>query len=245
MLRSFIIIALPFLAQCLGHQQLQVKCGEIRLGTNVKLQRNQKQVHLVRHAQGIHNVAGHAWCNKEYEDPTLTLLGVHQCSSLKNKTEQYLRNVEAVFTSPLRRTLQTGQYSFSQLQTKIPWYAHELLRESTRRQCFGEKRKARDEVKRNFTFVNFDLITDNEDQLWNIYPREPVEQMVKRGQLFLQFLSLRSENEVIVVSHSRFILHFLRSVLGIRNPKAFDNCELRTYILTFLNNSAVGTVTNT
>lgn len=80
--------------------------------------RNCKIIHLVRHAQGYHNVAGDkdyaAYMSYDFVDASLTPLGWKQVDQLR----RYLENinltskVELVVTSPLMRTMQTAVGAF-------------------------------------------------------------------------------------------------------------------------------------
>ncbi|XP_061358423.1 phosphoglycerate mutase-like protein 1 [Gastrolobium bilobum] len=73
-----------------------------------------KTVHLVRHAQGIHNVEGDknykAYLNPEYFDAHLTPLGWLQVDNLRNhvRASGLINKIDLVITSPLMRTLQTA-----------------------------------------------------------------------------------------------------------------------------------------
>ncbi|KAJ6896123.1 phosphoglycerate mutase-like protein 1 isoform X2 [Populus alba x Populus x berolinensis] len=73
-----------------------------------------KTIHLVRHAQGLHNVEGEknykAYLNPEYLDAPLTQLGWQQVDNLRKHVHAsgLSKRVELVVTSPLLRTLQTA-----------------------------------------------------------------------------------------------------------------------------------------
>ncbi|KAJ6754915.1 BROAD-SPECIFICITY PHOSPHATASE YOR283W-RELATED [Salix purpurea] len=73
-----------------------------------------KTIHVVRHAQGLHNVEGEknykAYLNPEYLDAPLTQLGWQQVDYLRKHVHAsgLFKRVELVVTSPLLRTLQTA-----------------------------------------------------------------------------------------------------------------------------------------
>ncbi|KAJ6345652.1 hypothetical protein OIU78_008330 [Salix suchowensis] len=73
-----------------------------------------KTIHLVRHAQGVHNVEGEknykAYMNPEYLDAPLTQLGWQQVDNLRKHVHAsgLSKRVGLVVTSPLLRTLQTA-----------------------------------------------------------------------------------------------------------------------------------------
>jgi hypothetical protein len=65
-------------------------------------------VHLVRHAQGLHNLS-HA--NHHLPDPGLTALGEEQARAVGAKFPE-LENIQLILASPLRRTIQTALLAF-------------------------------------------------------------------------------------------------------------------------------------
>ncbi|MBA0566022.1 hypothetical protein Golob_010873, partial [Gossypium lobatum] len=73
-----------------------------------------KTLHLVRHAQGVHNVAGEidhaAYSSEEYFDAHLTPLGWQQVDHLRNHVHEtgLSKKVDLVIVSPLLRTMQTA-----------------------------------------------------------------------------------------------------------------------------------------
>lgn len=73
-----------------------------------------KTLHLVRHAQGIHNVEGEkdykAYLSPELFDAYLTPLGWKQVDNLRKHVEacNLAKKIELVITSPLLRTMQTA-----------------------------------------------------------------------------------------------------------------------------------------
>ncbi|XVE55654.1 hypothetical protein DITRI_Ditri03aG0176000 [Diplodiscus trichospermus] len=73
-----------------------------------------KTLHLVRHAQGIHNVAGEknhdAYLSEEFFDAHLTPLGCEQVDNLRKHVQQtgLSKKIDVVIVSPLLRTMQTA-----------------------------------------------------------------------------------------------------------------------------------------
>ncbi|KAL2511995.1 Phosphoglycerate mutase-like protein 1 [Abeliophyllum distichum] len=73
-----------------------------------------KTIHLVRHAQGMHNVEGDknykAYMSPEYFDANLTQLGWQQVDNLRKHVHEsgLFKKIELVVTSPLLRTIQTA-----------------------------------------------------------------------------------------------------------------------------------------
>ncbi|XP_002518318.2 phosphoglycerate mutase-like protein 1 isoform X1 [Ricinus communis] len=73
-----------------------------------------KTIHLVRHAQGMHNVEGDknykAYLSPKYYDAQLTQLGWQQVDNLRKHVQTcgLSKRIDLVVTSPLLRTLQTA-----------------------------------------------------------------------------------------------------------------------------------------
>ncbi|KAG5394025.1 hypothetical protein IGI04_023988 [Brassica rapa subsp. trilocularis] len=73
-----------------------------------------KNIYLVRHAQGIHNVDGDknykAYMSHDYFDAELTQLGWQQVDNLRKhvRSSGLHKKIELVISSPLMRTMQTA-----------------------------------------------------------------------------------------------------------------------------------------
>ncbi|KAI5661289.1 hypothetical protein M9H77_20612 [Catharanthus roseus] len=73
-----------------------------------------KTIHLVRHAQGIHNVEGEknykAYMSPEYFDAHVTALGWQQVDNLRKHVHSsgLFKKIDLVVASPLMRTMQTA-----------------------------------------------------------------------------------------------------------------------------------------
>ncbi|KAL7116907.1 hypothetical protein ACP275_03G035800 [Erythranthe tilingii] len=73
-----------------------------------------KTIHLVRHAQGLHNVAGEkehsAYMSPDFFDAQITPLGWDQVDNLRKHVHSsgLSRSIELVVVSPLLRTMQTA-----------------------------------------------------------------------------------------------------------------------------------------
>lgn len=80
--------------------------------------RHSKIIHLVRHGQGFHNVAGEVtqelYCDETYFDAHLTARGWQQAGDLKAhaKTSDARIKPEIVIVSPLMRAMQTAAAAF-------------------------------------------------------------------------------------------------------------------------------------
>jgi broad specificity phosphatase PhoE len=203
-----------------------------------------KSIHFVRHAEGVHNVAGRTipkgYLLQENEDAWLTHHGIEQCkmlhSQLCSDAEHAVSGAQLLLVSPLKRTLQTATLSFPHLIHRFPWLALECIREQMGlHPC--DRRKPISHHQPNFSHVDFALIGEDEDTLWPRYPseREPDLHVVQRAEAFVNWLRDREETSIIVVTHSAFLRHFFTGFLRLpmETFEHFENCELRSYIFEF------------
>lgn len=212
-----------------------------------RLSLNYKIIHFVRHAEGAHNVAGKKsvlnYLKEEYEDATLSDKGHQECNALSQEITaiELISNAELVVISPMRRTLQTASLCFPQLINKVPWVAIETLREQTGlHPC--DRRRPTTELAELFPHVSFSEIESDIDPLYNRYLlREPVSAVTSRAIEFVEWLSMRPEKEVIVVTHSLYLEQLLHQVLLVHDesPSRFHNCEMRSYALSLPARGAV------
>ncbi|RID57264.1 hypothetical protein BRARA_F00652 [Brassica rapa] len=188
---------------------------------------NFKTLHLVRHAQGIHNVEIEkgeltALSGKLF-DAHLSLTGIQQVSDMRKEISKsgLLNTVQLVITSPLRRAMQTsvgifrGQEDMNQsdifpkVNNSPPIVALEICRER--------------------------MIESDEDAQWQAEEREDMEEVSARGLHFLKWLWERPEKDIAVVSHGIFLQQTLRALhekvgtpVEENHLKRFANCELRS-----------------
>ncbi|GMH16411.1 hypothetical protein Nepgr_018252 [Nepenthes gracilis] len=235
-----------------------------------------KIVHLVRHAQGIHNIEGDknykAYMSPEYFDAPLTPLGWQQVDNLHDHVHScgLFKSIELVITSPLLRTMQTavgvfGGEGYTDGMTVLPLMvanagnsnrsaisslnsppiiAVELCREHLGvHPC--DKRRNISEYQFLFPAIDFSLIESDEDILWKADVRETKAEVAARGMKFMNWLSMRKEREIAVVTHSGFLFHTLRQFGNDCHPmmkdeigKHFANCELRSMVI--IDRSMVG-----
>ena len=191
-----------------------------------------KRIHFIRHAEGTHNV------NREYKniinlDARLTELGEKQCKDLAEELidRRILQTSELVVTSPLTRCLQTALLSFPSLAeatnepnavnskaTKIPFVAHESIRETVNYAC--DRRRRISELEPHYhERICFRHIEHDHDELWESYVRRvgtpeeydkhresaELHTVANRGRDFFDWVRERPEQEIIVCTHSAFL----------------------------------------
>ncbi|KAG2564565.1 phosphoglycerate mutase-like protein 1 isoform X2 [Panicum virgatum] len=228
-----------------------------------------KTIYLVRHAQGIHNVAGekdfNAYMSQDLFDAQLTPLGWSQVDSLREhvKKSGLAKKIELVITSPLLRTMQTavgvfGDENYTDGVSAPPLMVENaghsgrpavsslncppFLAVETCREHLGvhpcDKRRSITEYRPLFPAIDFSLIENDEDVLWEPDVREANESVALRGMKFFDWLWTREEKEIAIVSHSGFLYHTLSTYSKECHPtvrdevgKHFANCELRSMVL--------------
>ncbi|GAB4821241.1 hypothetical protein N2152v2_008287 [Parachlorella kessleri] len=103
---------------------------------------------------------------------------------------------------------------------------------------FCDKRRSLSEVRPKFPGVDFTLIEDDDDKLWQPDRRESTEELKRRGLHFIQWLMKRPESHIAVVSHGGLLQHSLSNLGRTAAPAVqgelhlwFKNCEMRSVML--------------
>ncbi|PPD85149.1 hypothetical protein GOBAR_DD17919 [Gossypium barbadense] len=203
-----------------------------------------KTLHLVRHAQGIHNVDGDknykAYMSPEYFDAHITPLGWQQVDNLRKHVHEcgLAKRIDLVITSPLLRTLQTavgvfGGDGYTDRMDVVPLMVANA----------GNSGRAAISSLNCPPIVAVELcrehlIESDEDTWWKADVRETKEEVAARGQKFLNWLWTRKEKEIAIVTHSGFLFHTLSALGNDCHPlvkkeicKHFANCELRSMVI--------------
>ncbi|CAJ1942520.1 unnamed protein product [Cylindrotheca closterium] len=191
---------------------------------------NIKVIHMVRHAEGTHNVDGD-YKNEKNMDARLTENGMAQCQSLAQHTqatmtEEILQDIDdvAVITSPMTRCVQTALYSFRWLPDnddddssgkKVPFVALESIRETVNYAC--DRRRTIAEISKDFPRVDFTKCDQDNDFIWDDYRNrlgKDWDEHMESGELNMiahraregfEYLQGRPEHHLVVCSHSAFL----------------------------------------
>jgi len=255
-----------------------------------------KILHLIRHAEGTHNISPDSHKMPLHWDARLTEKGIEQCQSLAKATRYHYERqggasldstlpaldeqegqisahsihpsvgeVEAVIVSPMSRCLQTATLAFphycrkgsvaSFSSSSVPIIAHESWRETTNFLC--DSRRPLSQLQNEFPFVDFDMISHEDDPIWLKYEsiygsydkfdglRESKDgrHLARRVREAWTWLANTSETNLAICSHSAFFMHqfqpYLPEMMGLISyedkeverlimDRRFDNCELRT-----------------
>ncbi|KAL3939079.1 MAG: hypothetical protein SGBAC_006124 [Bacillariaceae sp.] len=154
---------------------------------------NLKMIHMVRHAEGTHNVDGD-YKNEKNLDARLTEKGMTQCQSLAQHSQTIMMDElrlhdihlyhddAAVITSPMTRCVQTALYSFPWLLSaddddtdglaankNVPLVPLESIRESVNYAC--DRRRTITEISKEYPRLDVSELCDQEDQdfIWDSY----------------------------------------------------------------------------
>ncbi|KAG9250437.1 histidine phosphatase superfamily [Emericellopsis atlantica] len=186
-------------------------------------------IHLVRHAQGYHNLSVE---NEVIRDPDLTELGLQQCKELREAFIHHDKLTRLV-ASPLRRTVYTAIHAFGE-DKLYPITALDLLQEVSTSPCdTGSAKEKLDEEFGNKLEVR------GVDPAWTDKTAdskfEPtLEKLTARAlevRRVLRDLAGDGDDHIVATSHGGF-LHFLTDDwFGIPSGHAtgWNNCEYRSY----------------
>ncbi|KAM3513774.1 hypothetical protein MY11210_002587 [Beauveria gryllotalpidicola] len=193
-------------------------------------------IHLVRHAQGFHNLSAE---NETMHDPDLTPLGEQQCRDLRSEFPHHAR-VAHLVASPMRRTLWTCIRAFGDLPgpaaAAYPIVALDTLQElsdlpsdtgSPVAALAGEFGS-----KVDLSRVRDGLWTDKLGDTPFEPTKDKIEARAREARRALRDLAgLQTDKHIVVVTHGAF-LHFLTDEfqdIPSGNATSWKNCEYRSY----------------
>ncbi|KAL8701470.1 MAG: hypothetical protein Q9201_004891 [Fulgogasparrea decipioides] len=184
-------------------------------------------IHLVRHAQAVHNLSpANCWMR----DPALTPLGESQCLDLRARFP-FHSSISLLVTSPLRRTVQTTLLAFEpELSRGVQCIALSEIQETSGAPSDTGSDLA--DLKKDFKDqpVDFSLVPEDwvsKEGKWAPDP-EPINARCREAR---KWFKARSEGEIVVVSHGG-LLGFMTGDFS-DNEKfegaGWENAEFRTY----------------
>jgi broad specificity phosphatase PhoE len=159
-----------------------------------------------------------------WEDALLTEIGVDQARRGRDFWARLLADQkayapESYYVSPLRRCLQTANYTWSELDLPHERPFRPLIKENIREDISEhtcDHRSSREVIQTMFPGWPFEAGFTDEDELWHKDRSETVEELRKRCQTVLNDIWRNDDNTWIsITSHSGFIAGML-AVLGHR-----------------------------
>ncbi|GKT99832.1 phosphoglycerate mutase family protein [Fusarium langsethiae] len=185
-------------------------------------------IHLVRHAQGFHNLSIE---NESMQDPDLTPLGEKQCAALREEFPHHDK-LTKLFASPMRRTVYTCLHAFGTDELK-PIIAMPVFQEVSANPCDTGSSVAK--VQAEFEGIaDYSRVEETWTDKGPKSEYEPtVEKLTVRGHKARRALRdlVSGDEHIVVVSHGGF-LHFLTDDwYGVPAERAtgWSNCEFRSY----------------
>jgi len=215
-----------------------------------------KLIHWVRHGQGYHNLMAeackqlgvnfselgsyeeakkatfHPYVNDAIKDPPLTCLGVEDAKALWPLAKTL--TPELLVVSPLKRATETILIAFKEaIRNGVPVMAHGSCREQIGvHTC--DRRSSRTDYVEHFPKVDVSHVKHDEDPTsWT--QRETKLELAKRAHDFMLWLLQRSEREIVVGTHSAFLMGLFHVALDIDDDNMkqfFKTGELRTIVVT-------------
>ncbi|KAG6009857.1 hypothetical protein E4U21_000959 [Claviceps maximensis] len=187
-------------------------------------------VHLIRHAQGYHNVSV---ANESLADPDLTPSGECQCSDLRAKFPFHDKLAKLV-SSPMRRTIHTCNLSFGGPGHLYPIILLDTLQEVSASPC--DTGSSKEALLEEYGY-NID-VEHVSDDFTNKGPgsvfeptMEALAARAKDARRQLLEIAVDAEGDVAVVTHGGF-LHFLTDDwegIPADGATAWTNCMFRSY----------------
>lgn len=241
------------LSAIMSNRPLRIRAfrSDMQTATNKKTIAR-KTLHCVRHGQGFHNLladqanaSGIQWqqfvvspnnpyTKPEILDAPLTEKGRQQALALRTPLVSLQPQLAVV--SPNCRTLQTCVLATAALAS-IPLMAHEDCREECGVHLCDRRRSAALQAA-EFPQVDFSLLDHDEDPLFNPDQRETKVQVGERVYRFMEWLEGRPEDNVVVFSHSGWLLTMFNGVVDCGGDASlldwWQTGELRSVVLEFV-----------
>lgn len=142
---------------------------------------------------------------QELLDAPLTEKGRQQALLLQPVVKALKEQPELIVFSPNCRALQTGMLVFEHLKEKIPFIAHEMVREENGVHLC-DKRRPKSRQIHEFPMIDFSLLETDDDVMFLEDRREAKLEVANRIYKFMEWLSNRPEKNVGVSSHSGWLL---------------------------------------
>jgi len=175
-------------------------------------------VHLIRHAEGWHNVIQTEENYNKYQDPVLTPFGESQARSLRSS---FTHKPDLIVISPMTRTIQTALLGV--VSPDIPTILHADMQETDFYLC--NKGSDVSILRKEFahTSLDFSVVPDGWNSQDGRYASSP-EALAKRALDARHWLRARPEKRIVVVTHAGFLQWLLQE------PLYFENAVERTFV---------------
>lgn len=187
-------------------------------------------IHLVRHAEGYHNVAKNG---DDIHDPFLTDEGIQQAQHLCD-TFPHHDEIDLLVASPMKRTIQTCQKAFAPAVGR----GHKILLMPLASETSDQPMdtgSTLEEIEK--AFAGEDLLDARRLEIFPYWHRNvgkfgvEHDALIERARLLRTTLKARPESNIAIVSHGSFAHYITGNVdeSGNDTTRMWDNTECRSY----------------
>ena len=176
-----------------------------------------KVLYCIRHGTALHNYLYWTIGRKaytHYHDTPLLEKGWKEAELLSKEWKE-IDDIELVVVSPLMRALTTAETIFKNKDVQI--IVHEAIKEHPISGEWCNLRSSKSILVERFPTFDFSNILTEHDTTWQ-RQREEKEQEIKnlkeRITQFLEWIELRPEEKIAVVSHSSFLGQMIFGKIG-------------------------------
>ena len=187
-------------------------------------------LYFVRHGHGLHNLAfeTNTFDNSDikFQDPLLTDKGIAECKEVYDKVKSL--NITKIYSSPLRRTIQTTDNIISNNTIVLD----DLLGECCYNMICDRKIKKEELIK----FINDNVVRNG-----NTYDSSAIDDnftvtkdnLADNIHLFIDKIIRMHTNgdKILIVTHHNWLDEFIK-LYSIAKKNHYANCEMRKYCLT-------------
>jgi len=190
-------------------------------------------LYFVRHGQASHNIAAeiygdYAYFDPLYTDSNLTEIGIKQATDLQHFFKK--NNPDLVYSSPLKRCLQTLDYALVDHLKDI--IVDDRLAERLGEHPCNKRSHKHEIIKHTKRKLHIDRV--NDEHHWTS-KREHDDEIIHRAKNWyhelLEHLKINKDiKKVAIFTHYDFLVTVLSKGLPFSNnelSKPFNNCEVR------------------
>lgn len=187
-------------------------------------------IHLVRHAEGHHNVAKNG---ESIHDPFLTDEGIQQAQQLCKEFPHH-DSIDLLMASPMKRTIQTCRNAFAPAIQR----GHKIILMPLAQETSDEPMDTGSSPKEiEKAFAEEDILDTQRLEIfpyWNTNSGKFAvegDALIERARLLRTVLKARPEKNIAIVSHGSFAHYIVGNVdeSGEQTTRMWSNTECRSY----------------
>lgn len=191
-----------------------------------------KVVHLVRHAQGLHNLPPEEE-NALKHDPDLTEQGKQDCLVLRDSFP-HQESIDLLCASPMRRGIQTAHLVFKPVIDRgLKILALPDAQEGWKDPANTGTEEAQLKAEFGTEYVDWSLVHDGWQSKEGKNASDPASLMARATRL-LKWLYERPEQDIAIVGHGYFTHYLTGGVDKDGNQTSKSRCSIRVFSLTWV-----------